>query len=107
MHFIRDEVSANNAELSIDNSQCFKYNAALAEKTADAANNNSLVKNTIVVPSKSLSNFWRSLEMPLIKCKIHLELNWIEDCILSSVGDSAKIQNNECWITCSYSYFIY
>ena len=34
--------------------------------------------------------------MPLIKCKIHLELNWIEDCILSSVGDSAKIQNNEC-----------
>ena len=27
--------------------------------------------------------------MPLIICKIHLELNWIEDCILSSAN--AKI----------------
>ena len=31
-----------------------------------------------------------SLEIPLINCKIHLELNWIENCILSHVGDSAK-----------------
>ena len=30
--------------------------------------------------------------MPLINCKIHLELNWIEDCILSSAGDSAKFK---------------
>ena len=30
--------------------------------------------------------------MPLIKCKIHLELNWIEDCILSSVWNSAKFE---------------
>ena len=28
--------------------------------------------------------------MPLINCKIHLQLNWIEDYILSSDGDSAK-----------------
>ena len=28
--------------------------------------------------------------MPLINCKIHLELNWIHDCILSNAGDSAK-----------------
>ena len=28
--------------------------------------------------------------MPLINCKIHLELNSIEDCILSSVGHSVK-----------------
>ena len=27
--------------------------------------------------------------MPLIKCKIDLELNWIEDCILSNARDSA------------------
>ena len=30
--------------------------------------------------------------MPLINCKIHLELNWIEDCILSSAGNSAKFK---------------
>ena len=30
--------------------------------------------------------------MPLINCKIHLELNSIEDCILCSAGDSAKFK---------------
>ena len=30
--------------------------------------------------------------MPLINCKIHLDINWIDDCILSSAGDSAKLQ---------------
>ena len=28
--------------------------------------------------------------MPLINCKVFLELSWIEDCVLSSAGDSAK-----------------
>ena len=30
--------------------------------------------------------------MLLINCKIHLELNWIEDCILSSAGDSGRFK---------------
>ena len=30
--------------------------------------------------------------MPLINCKTYLELNWIKDCIWSSVGDSAKFE---------------
>ena len=38
------------------------------------------------------SNFWRSLDIPLINCKVHLELNLIEDCILSSAGDSSKFE---------------
>ena len=91
--FKRDEVSNNNnANLTADNSKSFKYKTALAGKTADAVNNkNSSVKNTkIVVLFKYLSNFQRSLEMSLINCKIHLELNWIEDCILCSTGDSAS-----------------
>ena len=92
--FKRDEVPANNADLTIDNSQSFKYKAALLGKTADAVNNtNSSVKEAkIVVPLKYLSNFWRSLEMSLINCKVFLELNWIEDCILSSAGNSAKFE---------------
>ena len=44
----------------------------------------------MVFPLKYLSKFWRLLEIPLINCKIHFELNWIEDCILSSAGVSAK-----------------
>ena len=30
--------------------------------------------------------------MPLIICKVYLELNWVENCILSSAGDSAKFE---------------
>ena len=62
--FKRDEVPANNADLSTDNSESFRYKATLVGKTADAADGNSFLKNTkIVVPLKYLSNFWRSLEM--------------------------------------------
>ena len=90
--FKRDEVPANNADLTNNNSQSFNYKAVLLGKTANSVNNtNSSVKEAkIVLPLKYLSNFWRSLEMPLINCKVYLELNWIEDCILSSAGDSAK-----------------
>ena len=86
------EFTHKNADLTINNSQSFKYKAALLGKTADAVNNtDSSVKDAkIVVPLKYLSNFWRSLEMPLTDCKVFLELNWIEDCILSSAGNSAK-----------------
>ena len=78
--------------MTIDNSQSFKYKAALLGKTANSANNtNSSVKDAKkVVPLKYLSNFWRSLKMLLINCKFYLELNWIEDCILSSSKNSAK-----------------
>ena len=86
--FKRYEFPDNNVDLTVDNSQINIF------KTANAVNNtSSSVKSTkIVVPLKYLSNFWRSLEIPLINCKIHLELNWIEDCILSVAGDSAKFE---------------
>ena len=41
-----------------------------------ASNGNGVLRNAkIILPLKYLSNFFRSLEMPLINCKIHLELN--------------------------------
>ena len=39
----------------------------------------------IVVPLKYLSNFWRSLEMSLINCKIQLGLNWTKSCVMSNI----------------------
>ena len=81
------------------NSESFEYKTTLVRKTADhtgaAANNDlkSFRKSTIiVVPLKHLSNFWRSLEMPIINCKIYFELNWIEDCISSTANNSAKFK---------------
>ena len=93
--FKRDEVPNNNADLTADNSQSFRYKASLVGKTANAVNNtNSSVKMTkIVVSLKYLINFWRSLEMSLINCKIHLKLNLIEDCILSFYQVLKTLQN--------------
>ena len=42
---------------------------------------------TIAVPIKYLSNFWRSLEMPLIDCKVELKLKWTKYCVLSAAGN--------------------
>ena len=74
-------------------SKSFQHIVALVQKSVDGNHENRFVKNTnIVVLLKYLSVFLRSLEIPLINCKSHLELNWIENCILSSTGDSAKIK---------------
>ena len=38
---------------------------------------NDVTKNVkIIVPLKYLSNFWRTLEMPLINCETNLILTW-------------------------------
>ena len=47
--FKRDEVPANNADLTINNSQSFKYKAAPVGKTANAKDGNGYVKNTKIV----------------------------------------------------------
>ena len=47
------------------------------------------------MPLKYLSIFFRSLEISLINCKVHLELNWNKDCVMSGAdtyagGDNAN-----------------
>ena len=41
---------------------------------------------TIAVPLKYLSNFWRSLDIPLINCKVELKLQWTKFFVLSEAG---------------------
>ena len=36
----------------------------------------------IMVPLKYLSNFWRTLEIPLINCEVYLILTWSSACVL-------------------------
>ena len=40
----------------------------------------------IIVPLKYLSNFWRTLEMPLINCEINLILTWSTNCVIVSTN---------------------
>ena len=36
------------------------------------------------MPLKYLSNFWRTLDIPLINCEVSLTLIWSENCVLTS-----------------------
>ena len=35
-----------------------------------------------MVPLKYLSNFWRTLEMPLINCEVEIILDWPVNCVI-------------------------
>ena len=90
--FKRDESPVTNAgnpdNNSVDNSTSFKYkSSSIGESTT--VDGNRVFKNVkIAVPLKYLSNFWISLEMPFINCKIHFELNWSRDCVMSTIADT-------------------
>ena len=70
------------ADLTANNSSSFKYKIKLlGDPVLDGAIAKRNVK--VVVPLKYLSNFFRSLEMPLINCKIKLNLTWKKNCIIN------------------------
>ena len=71
----------------MDNSTSFKCKSSFL-KPLTAADNGVFKNVKIAIPLKYLSNFWRSLEIPLISCKIHLELNWSGDCVISAIADT-------------------
>ena len=84
---------ANNTDLTTPGPKSFKYKTGLIWKTTVNITNaaNSLKRDVkIAVPLKYLSNFLGSREMPLINCKVHLELIWIENCVWSNAGATAN-----------------
>ena len=96
-NYYRDEPNIypdnNYNQNSITNSESFKYKTSITGKTSNENqenNENTEQENTktkkiieIVVPLKQLSNFWRTIEMPLINCEIELILTWSENCVLT------------------------
>ena len=96
----RDEPPEDDAvaDLTADNSDSLKYKIKLLGNVTRVAGNAACVRRLnvkIVVPLKYLSNFFRSLEMPLINCKIKLNLTWKKECVLSTVvGEAVFIIND-------------
>ena len=71
----------NPLNVALDNSTFFKYKASLLGKATDAdGNDRSLKKVKISCSTEIFISPFRSLEMQLINCKIHLELNWKNNC---------------------------
>ena len=86
------------ADLTANNSNSLNYKIKLLGNVTEVAGDAAGVRRLnvkIVVPLKYLSNFFRSLEMPLINRKIKLNLTWKKECVLSTgAGEAAFIIND-------------
>ena len=109
-NYYRDEPN------SIKGSKSFDYKTSLTGKLEN--NNEELENNKTAVQLKYLSNFFRSLEIPLINCEVSLDLKWSKNCVLTSqvtrsaqggnpaitVPTYAEFSITDCKL---YSYFAY
>ena len=92
-------------DLTANNSDSFKYKVNLlgnpntvftpAPAAGGDPNGISRLSVKVVVPLKYLSNFFRSLEMPLINCKIKLNLIWKKECVLSTNAGNVVLIIND------------
>ena len=77
----------------------FNYKAKMASQTGDDRTQNV----EIMVQLKYLSNFWRTLEMPLINCEINLISTWSTNCV--NVSSNVSNQSATFEITDTKLYF--
>ena len=64
---------------NLADSESFKYKLKITGNTPTEDNTKDF---EIILPLKYLSNFRRTLEMPLINCEVNLELTWSKDVLL-------------------------
>ena len=82
-NYYRDEINydgneKNAANNKINNnktktSKSFEYKTNIIRSMPD---DNNTLDAQVVFPLKHFSNFWRSLDFPLINCEIKLDLSW-------------------------------
>ena len=83
--------------------QSFKYKTSITRNTYNVGdveagydvNKSGKNETEIVVPLNHLSNFWTTLNIPLINCEIELILIWSENCALAAMTVRAAGNNND------------
>ena len=85
--YYKDDPNDNLAD-----SESFKYKAKITGKTAADGNTKNI---EILVPLKYLSNFWRTLEMPLINCEVELILIWSKEFVITNSTGEGKVKITE------------
>ena len=66
----------------IKHSKSFRFKTKITRSTSAVGNGKNV---EIAVPLKSLSNFWKTLEIPLINCLlIYLLLTWLAICAITN-----------------------
>ena len=97
-NYYRDELSDDADDNNFDNikvvnSNTFKYKNKITGNTynVDAGaqgydvNKNGTQGVELAILLKYLGNFWRALDIPLISCKVSLELKWDKNCVITSL----------------------
>ena len=69
-------------------SRSFKYKTKITGSTPDNA---SRLNAKVVVPVKYSSNFWRSLDLPLINCEIEPDLRWERKFIITEISRTFRV----------------
>ena len=82
--YYRDEPNDNLA-----NSKSSESKIKITGKTPNDGNKKDV---EILVPLKYLSNFWRTLEMPLINCEVTLILTWSPTCVITNSTGQGKFK---------------
>ena len=82
--YFRDEPNDN-----IEDSESLKSKIKATGKTPI---NNDVKDVEIMVPLKYLSNFWRTLEMPLINCEVNLILTWSSTCVIANSNGAGTFE---------------
>ena len=96
-------VDDNNAIVNFTNNNLtdsFNFKVKMTGQTG----NNGTKNVEIMVPLKYLSNFWRTLEIPLTNCEITLLLTWSASCVI--VSTDVANQNSTFAITDTKLYIL-
>ena len=85
----KDEATSFNADIDnfkwdYDNLRSFKYKVKLLENTEVDGGHGILRNATIAYSLKYLSDFWRSIQTPLIYCKVESKLRWTKYFVFSA-----------------------
>ena len=83
--YCKDIPAVNNDDAVVnftDNNltDSYKLKVKMTGQTRDDGTKNV----EIIAPIKYLSNFWKTLEMPLINCEVNLILTWSKKCVTVS-----------------------
>ena len=73
--YYKDEPNGNLAD-----SELFKSKVKITGSTPDNGDTKDV---EIIVPSRYLSNFWKTLEISLITCEVNLILTWSSTCVIT------------------------
>ena len=91
-NYYRDEPNSgaeNNVNYSIKNSKSFDYKTSITGELEDGNIKKEDVK--ISVSLKHRSNFWRTLDVPLINCEVSLILTRSEICGGQQAGEQEML----------------